>query len=114
MVQQSFDPRASPLTSSGAQHRAIAREAVRRSRVLLKNNDSALPLNSDMRFCSSVQLLTVALSNRWVVCDLARHRDNNSDFPGSTSFKQALTVLAQVVAPSNIRFQVTIKPYLMP
>ena len=97
MLQQSFDPARQPVAVVGStEHRAIAREAVRRSQVLLKNNDSALPLTSDMKVlligaaADSVPFQSGGWSVTWQGTDTS-----NADFPGSTSIKQALeTVLA--------------------
>ena len=108
MIQQSFDPARQPAAVVGStEHRAIAREAVRRSQVLLKNNGSALPLTSDMRVllvgaaADSVPFQSGGWSVTWQGTDTT-----NSDFPGSTSIKQALeTVLA--AGGGNLEYSVS-------
>lgn len=76
-----------PLTVLGsAAHRALAREAVRRSLVLLKNNHATLPLQPHQ------QVLVVgpaadqigAQSGGWTV-DWQGDHNTNEDFPGGTS-----------------------------
>jgi beta-glucosidase len=75
------------LTALGsAPHRALAREAVRRSLVLLKNNHTTLPLRA------SQHLLIIgpaadqigAQSGGWSV-DWQGDHNTNADFPGATS-----------------------------
>ena len=72
-------------------HRAIAREAVRKSMVLLKNNDSTLPLSPDVNIhvvgagADSITKLAGGWTLSW------QGRDHvNSDFPNGESFLNAL------------------------
>jgi beta-glucosidase len=69
-----------------AAHREIAREAVRKSLVLLKNDRATLPLNPHSRIlvagdaADSIQ----AQTGGWTL-DWQGNRNSNADFPGATS-----------------------------
>ena len=68
------------------EHRAIAREAVRRSLVLLKNDDQLLPLNPHAR----ILVAGAAADDIGIQCggwtiDWQGDHNTNADFPGATS-----------------------------
>ena len=77
-------------TLGSAQHRALARQAVRESLVLLKNNASTLPLNPNQRIllvgdaADSVPYHAGGWSVTWQGTGIS-----NADFPGATTIKQA-------------------------
>ena len=86
-----------PLAILGSvAHRAVAREAVRRSLVLLKNNHSTLPLQPKQ------QVLVVgpaadqigAQSGGWTV-DWQGDHNTNEDFPGGTSLYAGIAAAVQ-------------------
>jgi beta-glucosidase len=72
------------LGSAG--HRALAREAVRRSLVLLKNNHGILPLNpkSSVLVAGSAADDIGVQSGGWTI-DWQGDHNSNADFPGATS-----------------------------
>ena len=89
LIDRNFDPARQPTEVVGsAEHRAIAREAVRRSQVLLKNNDQALPLEPQQRIllvgsaADSVPLQAGGWSVTWQGTDTS-----NTDFPGATTLR---------------------------
>jgi beta-glucosidase len=81
------------------EHRAVAREAVRKSLVLLKNNGQALPLARDARIlvagkaADSLSLQSGGWSLTWQGTG-----NNNADFGGGTTLWQAI----QRVAPRAV------------
>ena len=86
-----------PLASLGSTaHRALAREAVRRSLVLLKNNHATLPLKPNQ------QVLVVgpaadqigAQCGGWTV-DWQGDHNSNEDFPGGTSLYGGIAAAVQ-------------------
>jgi beta-glucosidase len=89
-----------------AAHRAIARQAVQQSLVLLKNNDNVLPLNPTQRI-----LITGAGANNigmqsggWTI-SWQGTGNSNSDFPGGSSIydgiQQAVAVAGGNTEPSS-------------
>jgi len=82
-------------------HRAIAREAVRKSLVLLKNNHQLLPLDAHARI-----LVTGALANDigaqcggWSI-DWQGDHNTNSDFPGATSIFSGIKAAVEAAGGS--------------
>jgi beta-glucosidase len=69
-----------------AAHRALAREAVRKSLVLLKNDRGTLPLNPRARILVAGEAADSigAQTGGWTV-DWQGDRNSNKDFPGATS-----------------------------
>jgi len=67
-------------------HRALAREAVRKSLVLLKNDRSTLPLRAGARILVAGDAADsiAAQSGGWTI-DWQGNRNTNADFPGATS-----------------------------
>ena len=93
LIDRNFDPARQPAEVVGsATHRDIAREAVRRSQVLLKNNDQVLPLRPDQRIllvgnaADSVPLQAGGWSVTWQGTGTT-----NDDFPGATTIRDAFT-----------------------
>ena len=93
LIDRNFDPARQPADVVGsAAHREIAREAVRRSQVLLKNNGQVLPLRPDQRIllvgnaADSVPLQAGGWSVTWQGTGTT-----NADFPGATTIRTALT-----------------------
>jgi beta-glucosidase len=91
-------PRANDLTQLGtAEHRAVAREAVRRSLVLLKNQENILPLSRNLRVLvagKSAHNLPYQTGG-WTV-SWQNHGDSastNNDFPGATSIWNAIDAI---------------------
>ena len=78
-----------------AEHRAIARDAVRKSLVLLKNQQSILPLDRDARVvvagksADSIMNQTGGWTISWQGADNA-----NADFPGASSIWQGIRAIA--------------------
>lgn len=78
------------------EHRAVAREAVRRSLVLLKNESATLPLRSGQRVlvagdgADDIGKQSGGWTLTWQGTDTAR-----SDFPGATSIWQGLREVAE-------------------
>ncbi|GIS41527.1 MAG: hypothetical protein Ct9H90mP13_13730 [Pseudomonadota bacterium] len=54
------------------EHRSISRQAVRESLVLLKNNQSVLPIDRSSNVLVLVKQQKNQISNRWMVNDMAR------------------------------------------
>jgi beta-glucosidase len=69
-----------------AAHRALAREAVRKSLVLLKNDRGTLPLNPRAKILVAGDAADSigAQSGGWTI-DWQGNRNSNADFPGGTS-----------------------------
>jgi beta-glucosidase len=69
-----------------AAHRALAREAVRRSLVLLKNDHGTLPLNprSKILVAGDAADSIAAQTGGWTI-DWQGDQNSNADFPGATS-----------------------------
>ena len=93
LIDRNFDPGRQPVEVVGsAAHREIAREAVRRSQVLLKNNGQVLPLRPDQRIllvgsaADSVPLQAGGWSVTWQGTGTT-----NADFPGATTIRDAFT-----------------------
>ena len=93
MITRDFEPARQPLSVVGSpEHRAVAREAVRRSQVLLKNNGQVLPLRPDQRIllvgsaANSVPLQAGGWSVTWQGTGTT-----NADFPGATTIREAFT-----------------------
>lgn len=113
LAAQMFDApmpssRAGQYTDSvgSAEHRAIAREAVRKSLVLLKNDNNLLPLSPKQNVlvagagANSIEMQTGGWTISWQGTG-----NSNSDFPGATSIfdglNQALTEAGGQVALSE-------------
>ncbi|HCG95434.1 MAG TPA: beta-glucosidase [Halieaceae bacterium] len=93
LIDRNFDPARQPVEVVGsAAHREIAREAVRRSQVLLKNNGQVLPLRPNQRIllvgsaADSVPLQAGGWSVTWQGTGTT-----NGDFPGATTIRDAFT-----------------------
>jgi beta-glucosidase len=91
LIDRNFDPARQPVEVVGsAAHREIAREAVRRSQVLLKNNGQVLPLRPNQRIllvgsaADSVPLQAGGWSVTWQGTGTT-----NADFPGATTIRDA-------------------------
>jgi beta-glucosidase len=68
------------------QHRAIAREAVRKSLVLLKNSHGLLPLNPHTRVLVAGDAADdIGMQSGGWTIDWQGDRNSNADFPGATS-----------------------------
>lgn len=100
LFDPNFDPARFPEAIVGnTSHRQLAREAVRRSQVLLKNNDSVLPLAGDENILlvgaagDSLPLQAGGWSVTWQGTGTT-----NSDFPGGTTLREAIN---QVVSSSG-------------
>jgi beta-glucosidase len=88
---------ASPLDAPGsAAHRAIARQAVRESLVLLKNNHNALPLNPHSRILvTGPGADNIGMqSGGWTV-DWQGNHNTNADFPGATSILSGIRTVVR-------------------
>lgn len=92
LFSKDFSVNRQPVEVIGsAEHRAIAREAVRKSLVLLKNNNDVLPLNPTQK----VLVLGEAADNigqqsgGWTITWQGTG-NNNADFPGGTSVYQGI------------------------
>ena len=69
-----------------AQHRAIAREAVRKSLVLLKNSQHVLPLNPKARvLVAGAAANDIGVQSGGWTIDWQANHNTNADFAGSTS-----------------------------
>jgi beta-glucosidase len=69
-----------------AAHRALAREAVRRSLVLLKNNGNVLPLSAHGNFLVTGDAAdSVGVQSGGWTIDWQGNHNTNADFPGATS-----------------------------
>ena len=78
---------AGDFTSLGSPaHRALAREAVRKSLVLLKNEGAVLPLNphANILVAGDAADSIAAQSGGWTI-DWQGNHNSNADFPGGTS-----------------------------
>lgn len=73
-------------------HRALAREAVRRSLVLLKNKDGILPIGPDARILVAGKSADDIgnMSGGWTI-SWQGAENSNADFPGGTSIWQAVS-----------------------
>lgn len=93
-------PRANdPARLGSAEHRAVAREAVRRSLVLLKNKNGILPLRRDARILvagKSAHNLPYQTGG-WTVSwqNNGDSISTNDDFPGATSVWNAIDAVAE-------------------
>ena len=73
------------------QHRSISRQAVRESLVLLKNNESVLPINPSSKIlvlgkaAKEIKYMTGGWSMTW-----QGNENTNSDFPGSKTILKAI------------------------
>ena len=80
-------------TLGSEQHRSLARQAVRESLVLLKNNSATLPLNPNQRILlvgeavDSIPYQAGGWSVTWQGTGTS-----NADFPGATTIKQAFEI----------------------
>ena len=97
LISRTFDPSRQPISVVGSpEHRAIAREAVRRSQVLLKNNNATLPLNPNQRIllvgsaADSIPLQAGGWSVTWQGTGTT-----NADFPGATTIRDAFTEVVE-------------------
>jgi beta-glucosidase len=83
--KQRADPGDFTILGSPA-HRALAREAVRKSLVLLKNDGALLPLNphANILVAGDAADSIAAQSGGWTV-DWQGNHNRNADFPGGTS-----------------------------
>jgi beta-glucosidase len=92
-------PRANDLTKLGsAEHRAVAREAVRKSLVLLKNKNGILPLRRETRVLvagKSAHNLPYQTGG-WTISwqNNGDSISTNADFPGATSIWNAIEAIA--------------------
>jgi beta-glucosidase len=79
-------PGTDPATLGNAEHRALAREAVRASLVLLKNRGRVLPLDAGKRIlvAGSAADDVGRQCGGWTI-DWQGDHNTNADFPGSTS-----------------------------
>ena len=88
---------ASPLDAPGsAAHRAIARQAVRESLVLLKNNHNTLPLDPHSRILvTGPGADNIGMqSGGWTV-DWQGNHNTNADFPGATSILSGIQTVVR-------------------
>ena len=70
----------------GAAHRALARQAVRESLVLLKNDRGTLPLNPNARILVAGDAAdSISLQSGGWTIDWQGDHNSNADFPGGTS-----------------------------
>ena len=97
------EPDKTPFSEVGTKkNREIARQAVRESLVLLKNNNDVLPLSRDMRIlvvgkdANSLRTQT----GGWTL-DWQGTNNENKDFPGSITFLQAIE---ELVGQNNLTF----------
>ena len=97
LISRTFDPSRQPISVVGSpEHRTIAREAVRRSQVLLKNNNATLPLNPNQRIllvgsaADSIPLQAGGWSVTWQGTGTT-----NADFPGATTIRDAFTEVVE-------------------
>lgn len=97
LIDKNFDSERQPASVVGsASHRALARESVRRSQVLLKNNNTTLPLNPNQRIllvgpaADSIPLQAGGWSVTWQGTGTT-----NSDFPGGTTIRDAFTQVVE-------------------
>ncbi|OZG71590.1 beta-glucosidase [Hahella sp. CCB-MM4] len=82
-----------------SEHRKVAREAVRKSLVLLKNHDDLLPLSRDTRVLVAGKSAN-SLSNQsggWTISWQGTSLDEEKDFPGATSILQGIQQVADNV-----------------
>ncbi len=80
-----------PGRVGSAAHRELAREAVRRSLVLLKNNGHVLPLAPNSRILvAGVGADDIAMQCGGWTIDWQGDHNRNSDFPGATSIYSAV------------------------
>jgi beta-glucosidase len=86
------DVDAGPLVQLGSpEHRAIAREAVRKSLVLLKNEQGLLPLNPRSRvLVSGDGADDIGMQSGGWTLDWQGDHNHNADFPGATSVFEAI------------------------
>ncbi|WP_020405360.1 glycoside hydrolase family 3 protein [Hahella ganghwensis] len=80
-------------------HRKVAREAVRKSLVLLKNSDGILPLSRDARILVAGKSAD-SLSNQsggWTISWQGTALDEEKDFPGATSILEGIQSVADNV-----------------
>lgn len=91
LISRNFDPSRQPISVVGSpEHREVAREAVRRSQVLLKNNNATLPLNANQKIllvgtaADSIPLQAGGWSVTWQGTGTT-----NADFPGATTIRDA-------------------------
>jgi beta-glucosidase len=101
-------------TIGSAEHRAVAREAVRKSLVLLKNNNGVLPINPKQHILvagSAADSISQQCGG-WTIDWQGKH-STNADFPGATSIytgiKSAVTAAGGQVE-LNIKGSYTTKP----
>jgi beta-glucosidase len=90
-------------TLGSAAHRAIAREAVRKSLVLLKNNGQLLPLDPHAR----ILVAGAAADDIGVQCggwtiDWQGDHNSNADFPGATSIFGGIKAAVEAAGGSAI------------
>jgi beta-glucosidase len=101
-VKPSDRPMAGNMDLLGsAEHRALAREAVRKSVVLLKNEESALPIadGSNIHVVGAGADQIVKFAGGWTLSWQGRDH-SNSDFPNGETFLQALRREAQAEGSS--------------
>ena len=100
-------PETADLTVIGsAEHRSIAREAVRKSVVLLKNNRQLLPLNPHARILvTGPGADDIGMQCGGWTIDWQGAHNRNSDFPGGTSvfagIRQAVTAAGGIATLST-------------
>ena len=84
-----------------AEHRAVARDAVRQSLVLLKNNDQLLPLNPQQRILVAGEAADHIgqQSGGWTI-SWQGTGNSNEDFPGGTSIYQGIADQVQAAGGS--------------
>jgi beta-glucosidase len=87
LFERPDEPKRGDLSELGsASHRALAREAVRKSLVLLKNDRSTLPLDPRARILVAGEAADSIADQAggWTI-DWQGDRNSNADFPGATS-----------------------------
>jgi beta-glucosidase len=86
-----------------AAHRALAREAVRKSLVLLKNDHGTLPLNPRARILVAGDAADsiAAQTGGWTI-DWQGDHNSNRDFPGATSIFGGIQALVTAVGGSAV------------
>ncbi len=89
-----FANRADILASEA--HRQLARQAVRESLVLLKNNDNLLPLNPGLRVLVTGEGAdNIAMQNGGWTISWQGTDNTNADFPAGTSVLQAIRTVVE-------------------
>jgi beta-glucosidase len=86
-----------------AAHRAIAREAVRKSLVLLKNSAHLLPLNPHAKvLVAGAAADDIGMQSGGWTIDWQGDRNSNADFPGATSIYTGIKAAAERAGGSAV------------